>query len=86
VGRKDQGTSETNSGSANEAKMGVVLWQRTHHLQLGTVTSTMPVSRIRYRARTSPPQNSKSREVLQKFVIGPSARVENGRAALGFFD
>jgi hypothetical protein len=59
--------------------MGFVFQQRTRHIQLRPTQSTLPVSRIRYRARTSPPQNPESRETLQKFAISPSAEMENVR-------
>jgi hypothetical protein len=56
--------------------MGFVFQQRSRHLQLRAVLSIIPVSRVRYRARTPPPQNPESWQAFQKFVISPSAGME----------
>src|ERR1700730_15480478 len=46
LGRKNQSAPQTNSDSTDGTKMGFLLQQRTRHIQLGTVWSTLSVSGI----------------------------------------
>src|SRR5947207_13669720 len=57
LGCENQSTSQTNSDSTNDAKVGFLLHERARHIQFRTVRSTLPFSGIRYRARTAPSQN-----------------------------